>query len=202
MDSGGADALAAETLRALGFAADDPPVPAELVEAKLGPAGLRILARKLVGGHSGFAQTRSGPRIYVASDLSPQRRAFQALFRLARIVLAEKRMPVTDANAEPLAAALAAPSEAFLRMWQETGGDVEELARYFVAEPELIHLRRAETMGDPARLVTPERVRVRGRLDGLPVDEETCRQWARADILPRHVRRVPVGPGRVVLLAA
>ena len=168
----------------------------------LGPSCVRRVPARI---ESGFALLDGLPTILVGDDVPIRRAHFHVAWRLMRLMMGRDGWPCRDVDrlSEIAAAALIAPRRAFLES-RLSFNTLAELARFWCLEEASIVLRIAETTLTDAAVVDPTHVRTRLLAGLLPDDESDVRQWACADLLPRHVRRLVLGdaPHRVALLAA
>lgn len=179
---------------------DAPPGARALVEHHLGH-GAVLVVRGMAGREAELITLRGRPTICVRARLSPVALRWALLHELAEWHLQRiaYREPDVEHMANAIAAALAAPRDAFLRAVRDAQDDFAALAELFSTTQTCAALRLGEVTGQPIAVIAPALVRVRGDDWAWP-DERALRRYAR-EACPWRRRPITDARRRAAILA-
>lgn len=193
------DRAAAVVLRAAGFGTSEAVSPLDLAHRLLGPGTVRLIELPTLPGDGAIARVRQEWRIYIRAGCSPEAARFAICHELSHWTLGSS---ACEDDCDSLGAALLAPREAFVNAVAIHGRSLRALARHFCCTESFAALRLGEVTGNPLALVSPSRVRVRGRPFLWPPDP-ILRQAARGRELPGlRAGQLSDDPCRVVFSVA
>lgn len=169
--------LAREVYRVAGRSDARPTSPVDLARRILGEDAV-IVARQL--SSEGYLVPIAGRwRIVVRQGLTRRRLAHVVGHELGHWICRIEGVPDDEERCDAIGAAIVAPAPAFASVLARRPPRLRDLAWLFSTSESLVALRVAEVTGAPLALITPDRVRVRGRYDWPP--ESGLRELARSE---------------------
>lgn len=169
----------------------DPPGAVQLAVALFGERCIRRAPARELPGRSALAWGSGEPVIHLRRDLTARQVNHAVAHELGEWLLHLwcYRGPDAEELSGRIGAALCVPREAFVAAYRRVGERLPELSLAFTVSQSLMALRIAECTGHPTALITPRRVRTRGRSWPWPSTEDAVRSLiGRADSigLTRH----------------
>jgi hypothetical protein len=145
----------------------------KLAVAIFGERCIRLASSRELPGRSALVWARDEPVIHLRRELTARQVNHAVAHELGEWLLHiwSYRGPDAEELSGRIGAALCVPREAFAAAHLHIGEDLSELSRTFTVSESLMALRIAECIGYPTALITPRRIRARGRPWPWPSEE-------------------------------